>query len=95
MRRSHGGRQHTRCILKKNYKNKGKITINKQLQEFNIGDKVVIKPEPAIQRGMPFRRFFGKVGVIVAKRGKAYEIEIMDIPAKKTVMSLPVHLQKR
>ncbi|MDD5417411.1 MAG: 50S ribosomal protein L21e [Candidatus Nanoarchaeia archaeon] len=95
VKRAKGGRQNTRHKLSKNYREKGKVSITKHVQTFNVGDKVLIKPEPSVQTGMPFRRFFGKVGVIMGKKGKAYEIEVKDYNMKKTIISLPVHLVKR
>ena len=92
--RSKGGRQKTRKKLRRKASEKGKIFIKRHLQEFEIGDRVVIKPDPSYQSGMPFRRFIGKAGTVVGKRGKAYEIKLMDGRKEKLVISHPVHLKK-
>lgn len=92
--RSHGPRRGTRKKLKKKIRERGKIKIAKFMQEFKEGEKVVIKPDPSYQKGMPNRRFFGRVGVIVSKRGKAYILEVKDGGKTKQVISLPVHLKK-
>jgi large subunit ribosomal protein L21e len=93
MRRSHGPRQGTRNILRKRKRDRGKLTITRQLKEFKVGDTVVINPEPAVQKGMPHRRFFNKHAKVVEKKGKAYVLEVKDQKAMKKVISLPVHLR--
>ena len=87
---SHGPRRKTRRRLKK----RERLSIKKMLQTFEIGEKVVIKPHAAVQKGMPHRRFFGKVGKVVDRRGKAYVLEVKDGKAIKQVISLPVHLRR-
>ncbi len=87
---SHGHRRKTRRRLKK----KEILTIRRILQTFKIGEKVVIKPEPSIQKGMPHRRFFGRVGKVIDKRGKAYILEVRDGRSFKQIISLPVHLRR-
>ncbi len=68
-------------------------TITKFLQEFDIGQNVVIYPEPSSHKGMPFPRFKGKAGKIVGKRGSAYLVEVKDGNMVKTVISRPEHLK--
>lgn len=93
MRRSHGPRQGTRNSLKKRRRERGKVTITRHLSEFKVGDTVLISPEPAVQKGMPHRRFFNKHAKVVEKRGRAYVLEVRDQKATKRVISLPVHLR--
>jgi large subunit ribosomal protein L21e len=94
VKRSHGYRRGTRAKLKKRRRERGKVTIRRIVQEFKKGDSVIIKPEPSIQKGMPHKRFFGKRGVIVDKKGKAYVLSVKSGNAMKKVISLPVHLKK-
>jgi len=91
---SHGPRRRTRKKLKKSIRARGKVSIVKMLQKFKKGEKVVIKPEPAVHKGMPNKRFFGRVGIVAEKRGKAYILEVKDGKAVKQVISLPVHLKR-
>jgi len=46
------------------------------LMKMKSGDKVVIYIDPSYQKGMPHRRYHGKVGVIKRKRGDAFEVEV-------------------
>ena len=43
---------------------------------------------------MPHPRFQGKPGTILAKRGGAYEISIMDGGKEKTVVTTAAHIKK-
>lgn len=94
MKRTGKGRRKTRSLFKKNYKQKGKISIRNYLQVLNIGDKVVLKAEPAVQKGMYFRRFHGKTGSVIGKQGTNYKINIKDNNKEKEILVHPVHLRK-
>jgi large subunit ribosomal protein L21e len=92
--RSKGSRSGTRHKLRKKAKNKGKLPIRRVVQEFKKGERVIINPEPSIQKGMPHKRFFWKQGVVLDKKGKAYVIGVKVGKLEKKVISLPVHLKK-
>ena len=68
--------------------------INRILQKFKIGDKVNIRVEPSVHKGMPHHRYQGIVGKVVGKRGNAYEVEIKDQNKKKLIISRAVHLER-
>ena|SRR3989344_4670561 len=87
-----GLRKKTRHKLKKNIREKGKISIRKFFQVFEIGDQVRLSAEPAVQRGMYLPRFYGKHGIIKGKQGRCYEVLIKDQDKKKTLIVHPVHL---
>ncbi|TAL47209.1 50S ribosomal protein L21e [archaeon] len=67
--------------------------ITKFLQQFTIGQNVVIMQEASSQRGMPFPRFKGKMGKVVQKRGRSYVVELMDGRMMKHVIARPEHLK--
>jgi large subunit ribosomal protein L21e len=94
MRRKGSPRMRTRHKLHKNYKDKGKISLTRYLAEYKPGDKVLLKAEPAVQKGMYYVRYHGKVGVVEAKQGDCYKVIVMDRKAKKTFMVHPIHLRK-
>jgi len=87
-----GPRSRTRKKLKKEIR--GLPPVNAFLKEFKIGEKVIIKIEPAVHRGMPFPRFHGRIGEIVGKRGRAYLLKIRDGGKEKLIISHPVHLKR-
>lgn len=85
-----GMRKKTRKKLKQKHKRQ---PITKFIKEFDIGQKVVIIPEPSSHKGMPSPRFKGKIGKIIEKRGKSYIVEIIDGKKKKRIISNPEHLK--
>ncbi len=89
-----GFRRKTRHKLSKPVRKKGKISLSKYFAEYKEGQKVQLAAEPAVQKGMYFPRFHGKVGIIGEKKGNCYEVMIKDIGAKKTLIVHPVHLKK-
>ena len=94
VQRTGRSRRKTRSKLRKNIHDKGKISIMKYLQEFKEGESVILKAEPAVQKGMYFPRFHGKVGVIKGKQGECYKIMIKDHKMEKAVIVHPIHLKK-
>ncbi|MFH1916909.1 MAG: 50S ribosomal protein L21e [Nanoarchaeota archaeon] len=94
MARKGGSKRKTRHIFKKHMREKGKISIRRFLHEFKAGDKVVLKGEPAYQKGLYFRRFHGKQGIIVSRRGFCYLVAIKDANKEKAVYVHPVHLRE-
>lgn len=91
VKRSRGFRAKTRKKLRQ--KPGYRPLITKFLEEFKIGQKVVIVHEPSSHKGMPFPRFKGNVGKIIGKRGKSYLVEIKDGKKIKQVISRPEHLK--
>ncbi|MEM4195288.1 MAG: hypothetical protein QXY05_03185 [Candidatus Anstonellales archaeon] len=61
---------------------------------FKVGDKVALDPKPYFESGIPHRRYKGRTGEIVGKRGNSYEVEILDGGKKKRFIVLPLHLNK-
>lgn len=88
-----GFRRNTRHKLSKNVRQRGKISLRKFLQSFEIGDVVQLVAEPAYQKGMFFPRFYGKVGTVSKQVGSCYEVKIND-GKEKTVVVHPVHLSR-
>ncbi len=89
-----GWRHRTRHLYRKRAREKGAIPpLSLLLIEYKVGDKVVIKPNPAIWAGMPHRRFCGKVGEIVGKRGKSYLVKVRIGDSYKTIIVRPEHLR--
>ncbi|MEW6062778.1 MAG: 50S ribosomal protein L21e [Nanoarchaeota archaeon] len=94
MKRIGGSRRKTRKKLKKNIRLKGKISLRKYFQNFNIGDKVCLVAEPSIQKSMYHARFHSLTGTVKAKRGSCYEILVKDKNKEKTIITHPIHLKR-
>ena len=89
-----GLRRKTRYKFRKAARTHGKISLKRYFQTFNGGDKVSLGVDSAVQTGMYHPRFYGKIGVIKAKRGKCYEIKIKDGNKEKVLVAHPIHLRK-
>lgn len=90
-----GSRRKSRNKLKKDRRNKGKISLTEYFKELKIGDKVVLKAEPSYQKGMYHIRFHGKVGKVVGKKGNCYFVEINDNGKTKKLVIHPIHLKAK
>ncbi|MEM1994296.1 MAG: hypothetical protein QXW32_02290 [Nitrososphaerales archaeon] len=87
MPRSHGYRRKTRRLLRVDgSKNRGLTPL---LREYKVSEKVVIDINPSQVKGMPHRRFQGKVGVVeeVGRRTLTIRVPIGD-KVKKVIARL-------
>ena len=94
MKRIGGFRRKSRYKLSKDKRRRGKISITRYLQKFDIGQQVDLSVEPAVHKGMYRPRFIGKTGVVSGMQGKCYKIQIKDGGKSKTLIAHPVHLKK-
>ena len=92
-RKAKGYRARTRSLLRKKPRERGKIGLSKVLHEYKPGEKVVIKIDSSVHKGMPHRRYHGRTGVITDKRGRAYVIEVTQGDATKEIIARPEHLK--
>jgi large subunit ribosomal protein L21e len=88
-----GSRRKSRHKLKKERRNKGKISISRFMQSFKAGQKVHLIPESAMHKGDYHTRFIGKTGTVKASRGKCYEVAITDGNKEKLLIVHPIHLK--
>ena len=87
MTRHHGYRSKTRSVFRKKVRKRGLPGLSRFMIEFNAGDKIDIIADSSFQnRGLPHRRFQGKTGTIVAKRGRCYEVHVKDGNKMKTLL---------
>jgi len=93
VKKSKGFRAGTRRLLKKQPRERGKLRLSKLLQEYQSGSSVVIKIDSSVQRGMPHRRYHGKVGTIMNRRGRSYVVSVSQGDAVKEIIVRPEHLE--
>lgn len=89
-----GQRRKTRYIFKKNIRTKGKISLSRYFQTFDVGQRANLVVEPSVHEGLYTPRFHGKTGLIKGMQGKCYLVEIKDGGVTKTLIVHPAHLQK-
>ncbi len=91
-KRSKGYRTKTRALLRKRPRDRGKIGLSRILRIYKPGERVTVLIEPSIHKGMPHRRYHGRVGTVYAKRGKSYVVHIEIGNQKKEIIARPEHL---
>ena len=94
VKRIGGLRRKTRYKFRKERRSRGKISITRYFQSFNLGDRVHLVVEPAVQKGMYHPRFLGRAGIVKGKRGRCYKITINDLGKEKTLIVHPIHLKR-
>jgi len=89
-----GYRKGSRQKLSKSPRDKGKVSLSRYFQSFNIGDKAQLNLEPSVPKGKFCTRYNGKVGLVVGKEGECYNVKIKDIKKEKVILVHPIHLSK-
>jgi large subunit ribosomal protein L21e len=92
-KKSKGFRSGSRRILTKEPRERGKLSLSKLLYEYQPGSQVVVKIEPSVHKGMPHRRYHGRVGTIVNKRGRSYVVSVSQGDAVRVIIARPEHLE--
>ncbi len=87
-------RRKTRQKLSRSAKDKGRLFITAYMQEFKVGERVVLKADSSHQKGMYFPRYHGKSAIVKAKQGKCYVVVMKDGKKDKDLIVHPVHLKK-
>ncbi|KAF4582989.1 60S ribosomal protein L21-A [Ophiocordyceps camponoti-floridani] len=64
MGHSYGKRAGTRYAFSRDFRKKGMISMTTYLRTYRVGDIVDIKANGAVQKGMPYKVYHGKTGVI-------------------------------
>ena len=93
MRGSKGYRSRARRLLTKGTREHGKLRLSKLLHEYQPGTSVVIKIDSSVHKGMPHRRYHGKVGTVLNKRGRSYVVSVSQGDAMKEIIVRPEHLE--
>jgi len=92
-RKSKGYRKKTRSLLRKKPRERGKVGLSKILHEYKPGQKVVVKINSSVHKGMPHRRYHGRIGVIANKKGRAYVVGVTQGKTIKDIIVRPEHLE--
>jgi large subunit ribosomal protein L21e len=79
--------------MTKEPRERGKLSLSKLLHEYQPGTQVVVKIEPSVQKGMPHRRYHGRVGTVLNKRGRSYVVSVSQGDALREIIVRPEHLE--
>lgn len=64
------------------------------LQTFKEGDTVILKAEPAYQKGAYHYKFHGRTAVVTGTQGHCYTVAMSDQGKEKNLIVHPVHLKR-
>lgn len=93
MRGSKGYYTGARRLLTKKPREKGKPKLGKLLIEYETGSQVIIKMDSSVQKSLPHKRFHGKIGTVLEKRGRGYVVSVAQGDAFKKVIVRSEHLE--
>lgn len=93
VRRSKGYRSRTRSLFRKKPREKGKVGLSRLLRVYNPGDRVMIRIDPSVHKGMPHRRYQGRMGLVKERRGRSYVIEVAEGKQTRTLIVRPEHVE--
>jgi len=93
VRKSKGYRSGTRRLFKKEPRERGKMKLSKLLYEYQPGTQVVVKIDSSVHKGMPHRRYHGRVGTVINKRGRSYVVSVSQGDAIREIIARPEHLE--
>ena len=93
VKKSKGTNFRTRKIFSKHPRKRGLPSLSRTLTKYEVNSKVNIVIEPSVQKGRPHRRFHGKTGVVLEKRGQSYLIQVSDGKSFKKIIARPEHLK--
>ncbi|MBS7644729.1 MAG: 50S ribosomal protein L21e [Candidatus Bathyarchaeia archaeon] len=94
VRKSKGFRSKTRSLLRKGPRESGKISLSRLLRGYKAGERVLIKIDSSIHKGMPHRRYQGLIGTIMERRGRSYVVKVsLGGGGEKTLIIRPEHLR--
>ena len=88
-----GLRHKTRNTFKKSARERGLAPLSRIMYEYKIQERVDIIPDSSIHKTLPHRRFCGLIGTIIAKRGRAYEVQMKDGKKTKTIFLRKEHMR--
>ncbi len=94
-KRKGGYRRKSRTLLRKSHRTAGKLPLTRFLAHYTLGDRVILQAESSHHKGLFHPRFHGKVGTIIGRKGRCYELTIYDGTKEKKLIVHPVHLLRQ
>ena len=93
MKKSKGYRRGTRRLSTKAPRDKGRPKLGKLLIAYAVGSQVIVKVDSSVQKSLPHKRFHGKIGMVMAKRGRGYVVSVPQGDAVKEIIVRSEHLE--
>lgn len=87
--RSHGFRHKTRSVMKKD----SPRGVSFLLQKYNVGQQALVIIDPRQHKGLPHRRYHGKVGIVKHVGRRAVTLDIKLGEKSKTLITRFDHIK--
>lgn len=87
--RSHGFRYKTRSLMKKD----SPRGVSFLLQKYNVGQQALVIIDPRQHKGLPHRRYHGKVGIIKQVGRRAITLDVKLGKKSKTLITRFDHIK--
>lgn len=83
-----------RAKTRDKFKRKGvRLSVNRILKEFSVGDSVQVNVNSSFHSGIPHRRYQGISGRVVGKQGSAFKVAVKEGNAPRTLIVTAAHLK--
>jgi len=79
--------------MRKPVREKGKPKLTKFLYQHENGASVIIKIDSSQQKALPHRRFHGKIGQVINKRGRGYVVRVAQGDSIREIIVRTEHLE--
>ena len=79
--------------MRKPIREKGKPKLTKFLYKYENGASVIIKIDSSQQKALPHRRFHGKIGKVIDKRGRGYIVRVAQGNSMREIIVRTEHLE--
>ena len=86
-----GYRAHTRTLFKKAFKTKGRPHTTTLIRQFKRGDYVDIKVDSSVHKGMPFKHYHGRTGVVFNVTKRAIGV-VVNKPVNGRIIKKQLHV---
>ena len=88
-----GSKRKARYKLRKERISRGKMSVSRFMQSFDVGQQVHLSIESSFHKGDYHLQHVGKTGLVKGMRGSCYEVSIKDGNKEKLLIVHPIHLK--
>ena len=92
MPHSYGVRARTRHMFAKNHREHGPIHLSQYLMNVKVGDYVDIFADPSIHKGMPYKHYHGRTGIVFNLTKSSVGIRV-NKPVNGRIIEKRIHVR--
>ena len=92
MPHAYGTRARTRYMFKKQFRKHGLPSLSQYLMDVKVGDYVDIFADPSIHKGMPFKHYHGRTGIVFNVTKSAVGVRV-NKPVNGRIIEKRIHVR--